>query len=63
MKKFMIVCASFDEGLGKTVYKTVFTDSQAEANHIRMDVSCGLGGRAQIYEWDDEEDCYGFLWE
>lgn len=63
MKKLMIVCAWYDEDLGETVYKTVFTDSQAEADRIRMDVSCGLGGRAQIYEWDDEEECYGFLWE
>lgn len=63
MKKFMIACAWYDEDLGEMVYNTVFTDSQDEASNVIMDVACGLGGRAQIYEWDDEEDCYRFLWE
>lgn len=63
MKKFMIVCTWFDEASQNPVYSSLFTDSRVEAHNMMMDVSCGLGGRAQIYEWDNEEECYTFLLE
>lgn len=63
MKKFMIVYSYLDLDTIETISGAKFTNDQREADNIRMNITCGLGGRAQIYEWDDEEDCYHFLWE
>ena len=50
MKKFMIVIN------GEDGTSAVFTDDAQKAEQTRMDAECGLGWRAQVYEWVDRED-------
>lgn len=63
MKKFMIVYSYFDLNYVKTISGAKFTNNQITVDCIRRAINCGLGGRAQIYEWGDEEECYHFLCE
>lgn len=50
MTKYMIVI----DGEDRT--SAVFTDDAQEAEQTRMDAECGLGWRAQVYEWVDREE-------
>lgn len=50
MKKYMVVCLVDGET------STAFFDGIMEADNYRMDVECGLGGYAEVYERTDIGD-------
>lgn len=50
MKKYMVVIDC------ETGTCAVFADDPALAESVRMDAECGMGYRAQVYEWVDRED-------
>lgn len=50
MKKYMVVID------GEDGTSAVFTDDAQKAEQTRMDAECGLGYRAQVYIWVDNED-------
>ena len=61
MKKYMVVMnVNGKQG-------AVFFDKITDAEQFRMDIECGVGGRAQVYEWQDEtvNECgaYEFIFE
>lgn len=61
MKKYMVVTV-IDEKQG-----AAFFDDSSAARQYKMDAECGMGGFAQVYEWQDEteEECgaYVFLYD
>lgn len=77
MKRFMVIYSTPDEESifePGTVIKgstgSAFFDDASAADQFKMDCECGLGGRAQVYQWkeateenDYEGDFYEFLYE
>ena len=78
MKRFMVVYSTPSSSYtleGKTVTDpgesgSSFFDTMSDAASYAQDVCCGLGGRAQVYEWkeateenDYDGDYYEFVYE
>lgn len=74
MKKYMVVYHTPDEHslfnpdeVIKGMHGAAFFDHVNEAEQFRMDCECGLGGRAQVYEWKTEDEydtgCYEFMYD
>lgn len=62
MKKYMIVYEIKDDHEGlDPVQGASFADDYTEARNKKMDVECGLGGYAELYERVDLD--FGYLQE
>ena len=57
MKKFMVISVIDGEQVA------LFFDSHVDARQHAMDVECGMGGIAQIYQLNEEAKEYEFLEE
>ena len=60
MKKFMVVTMLDGDPHAK------FFDKLTDAERYRMDAECGVGVRAQVYEWRADKDGiegYSFMYE
>lgn len=57
MKKFMVISVIDGE------QGAAFFDSYVDARQHAMDVECGMGGIAQIYQLNEEAKEYEFLEE
>lgn len=55
MKKFMVIHI-VDGEQGANFFDTVY-----QAEDFRFTVECGMGGLAEVYEYDEEEHEYKFL--
>lgn len=60
MKRFMVITSLEGSQHAK------FFDKLVDAEGYRMDAECGVGARAQVYEWRIDEDGvegYQFMYE
>lgn len=57
MPHFMILCTK------GTKHFTKFFDKKDEADSYMMDAECGVGIKAQCYEWNSSNGWYEFLYE
>ena len=40
-----------------------FFDQMHEADQFKFDCECGCGGMAQVYEWNEQQHMYEFVYE
>lgn len=57
MKKYMVVID------GEDGTSAAFTDDREKAEQTRMDAECGMGYRAQVYQWYPRSEQYKLLYE
>ena len=56
MKKFMVVCEADGEQWSKSF------DKKSDADQYKMDCECGIGGYAEVYQYNEKKENYEFMY-
>ena len=62
MAKYLVIYSKFDEGAKLPIQKAMFAEDATDVHNTMIYVALVLGQEAQLYEWDDENRVYNFIW-